>query len=160
MEDYHRKMKYRAFVLLKISIALAGGFLCARLLADVGWAPIREVFQQHGSAVIILISTYVIFHLVRTWTLAICIPVSTRFWELFGIRLAGEAIAYVAVGSILGDAAKVAVGRHRIPVVEGATGVFAEKIIYHLAGAGFIIGGLMIAVVRFGLSTLLFYGIA
>lgn len=149
----------RLFILLKVMVAFAGAALCLRLIASVGWNLVGKSLHDHAGALAIITASYALFHLVRTWALMICIPSRTRFWSVFGMRLAGEAIAYIAVGSILGDTIKVALGRRRIPVVEGATGVFAEKIIYHLAGAGFIIGGLFAAVIRFGTSRALLYGL-
>lgn len=150
----------RLLILVKVIVASAGVVLCLRLIASVGWSLVGRNLHDHAGALAIITVSYTLFHLVRTWALMICIPRRTRFWDVFGIRLAGEAIAYIAVGSILGDTIKVALGRRHIPVVEGATGVFAEKIIYHLAGAGFIIGGLFAAVVRFGTSKALVYGLA
>lgn len=149
----------RWVILIKAAIAVAGAALCARLISSVGWSVVGASLREHAGALAILTLSYTVFHLVRTWALMICIPQRTRFREVFGIRLAGEAFAYLAVGSILGDTIKVAVGRHRIPVIESATGVFAEKIIYHLAGAGFIIGGLLAAVFRFGTSRALMVGL-
>lgn len=149
----------RLLIAVKVVVASLGAALCVRLIASVGWDLVGKSLRNHAGALAIITITYVLFHLVRTWALMICIPQRTRFRDVFGIRLAGEAIAYIAVGSILGDTIKVALGRHRISVVESATGVFAEKIIYHLAGAGFIIGGLLAAVIRFGTSRALLYGL-
>lgn len=138
--------------LLKVLIAIAGVVLSARLIRSVGWDQIAAAFQQHAGALFLMTAVYLVYHLLRTWTLQICIPYKIRFRSLFPIRLAGEAVAYLAVGSIIGDAAKVALARDKVPAVEGATGVFAEKLIYHLSGAAFILGGLFIGMIRFGAS--------
>lgn len=144
---------------LKVVIAMAGAYLCVHLILSIGLQEILNTFVRHAAALVFLTCIYLSYHLLRTRALKICIPYPTEFKSLFGIRLAGEAIAYLAVGSVVGDALKVALGRKKIPVVEGATGVFAEKLIYHLAGAGFIIGGLLIAVLRYGADKLLLYSI-
>ena len=141
--------------LFKIIVATAGVVLSVRLIRTVGWEQIRDAFQQHATALVLMTVVYLLYHLLRTWTLQICIPYPIRFRSLFPIRLAGEAVAYLAVGSIIGDAAKVALAREEIPPVEGATGVFAEKLIYHLSGAAFIMGGLFIGMLQFGASKLL-----
>jgi len=141
--------------LFKIIVATAGVVLSVRLIRTVGWEQIRDAFQQHATALVLMTVVYLLYHLLRTWTLQICIPYPIRFRSLFPIRLAGEAVAYLAVGSIIGDAAKVALAREKIPPVEGATGVFAEKLIYHLSGAAFIMGGLFIGMLQFGASKLL-----
>ena len=141
-------------------IALAGAALCIHLILATGWPAIAGALQNHWIFLLAMTAVYTAYHVLRTWTLQICIPHTARFRDLFGIRLAGEAVAYIAVGSVLGDALKVALGRGRIPVVESATGVFAEKLIYHLSGAAFIIGGLLVAVFRFGVNPALVFAIA
>jgi hypothetical protein len=143
-------MKKKVWMAVKAAAAAGGAYLCFRLVVSAGWREILDAFASHGGALAILTLVYTLYHILRTITLRICTPHPVKFAYLFVVRLAGEAIAYVAVGSILGDALKVVLGRKRIPVVEGATGVFAEKLIYHLSGAGFIIGGLLVAVIHFG----------
>ena len=142
---------------VKAMVAVLGLLLLVRLLRVTGWNNIVAAFRDHYWALIAITIVYTVYHLLRTWTLRICTPHRTSFKNLFNVRLAGEAVAYIAVGSVLGDTLKVVLARDRIPVVEGATGVFAEKLIYHLAGAAFIIGGLSIAVWKLGLSKWLVY---
>lgn len=143
--------------IVKVLIALLGAYLIFRLIEATGPAKIASAFREHGWVLILIATVYVIFHLTRTATLRICIPHGTKYWNLFAVRLAGEAISYLAIGSIFGDAMKVVLARENIPVSEGATGVFAEKLIYHLAGACFLIGGLLVAVAKLGMSRALFY---
>lgn len=141
-------------ILLKLLIAGAGTVLSVQLVRAVGWHQIAQAFQHHAAALFLMTVVYLLYHLLRTWTLQICIPYPVRFRKLFPIRLAGEAVAYLAVGSIVGDAAKVALAQREVPAVEGAAGVFAEKLIYHLSGAAFIMGGLFIGMLQFGASKL------
>jgi len=141
---------------LKILIAIAGLWLCVRLVQAVGWEKIVTAFQQHGYWLIVLTTVYTSYHVLRTWTLQICTPYAARIRDLFGVRLAGEALAYIAIGSVVGDALKVVLARRKIPMVEGATGVFAEKLVYHISGFGFIATGFLIAILRIG-STPLFW---
>lgn len=145
---------------IKIVLGLLGAFLCARLIVAAGWPRIVAAFAEHGDALILLTAIYTVYHIWRTWTLRICTLHPVRFIYLFGVRLAGEGVAYVAIGNVFGDALKVILARKEIPVVEGATGVFAEKLIYHLAGAGFVIGGLLAAVIRLGAHPVFLYSIA
>lgn len=153
-------MRKRVVFLVKAVVALAGLALFAHLIAVTGWREIAGAIRSHWLFLVIITVIYTTYHLLRTKTLQLCIPGVSSFRALFGIRLAGEAVAYIAVGSVVGDTLKVVLGRGRIPVVEGATGVFAEKIIYHLSGAAFIIGGLLIAVVKFGANPIFVYSIA
>jgi Lysylphosphatidylglycerol synthase TM region len=141
---------------IKMVIGTLGGYLTMRLIQSTGWSRIVTAFRQHGSVLLVITLIYVTFHLLRTLSLKICLPHKTPFWSLFAVRLAGEAISYIAIGSILGDTMKVVLAREKIPVVEGATGVFAEKLIYHLTGAIFLIGGVLIAVGKLGFDRKLF----
>jgi hypothetical protein len=142
---------------VKAIVGFFGLVLFVRLLRITGWSNIVSAFRDHFWTLIVITVVYTLYHLLRTWTLRICTPHKTTFGNLFSVRLAGEAVAYIAVGSVLGDTLKVVLARDRIPVVESATGVFAEKLIYHLAGAAFIIGGLSLAVWKLGLSKWLVY---
>jgi len=152
------RQNIRTYIWKAIAV-LAGALLMARLIHQVGWGVIARAFSTNAPALIAITVVYVVYHLLRTITLRICIPHPTDFQHLFGIRLAGEAIAYLAVGSIVGDAIKVGLARKRVPVVEGATGVFAEKLIYHLAGAAFIAGGLLAALLKLSTSHVLIYSL-
>lgn len=153
-------MRKYASIAVKTLVAAAGAALFVHLVIATGWQQVVDALASHWLFLAGITVAYTLYHLVRTWSLQICIPHPTDFRNVFGIRLAGEAVAYIAVGSVVGDTLKVALGRGRIPVVESATGVFAEKLIYHLSGAAFVVCGLLVAVVKFGASPLLLYSIA
>lgn len=146
-------------ILLKILIGLAGAFLAVHVVMKLGWRQIASALLAHTYLILGLSAAYTIWHLTRTWTLQICMSISARLSTLFAVRLAGEALAYIAVGSIVGDALKVALAKRELPPVEVAKGVFTEKLIYHLAGTGFIIAGLCIAVVRFDSHQVFLYSL-
>jgi hypothetical protein len=146
-----------AATIIKVIAAVFGGWLMIRVIRGIGWQQVSETFREHYYLLILITVAYTTYHVLRTYTLRVCIPHSSHFGSIFGIRLAGEAISYIAIGSVVGDTLKVALARKTIPVVEGATGVFAEKLIYHLAGSGFIIAGLFLAVLRFGAHPFLVY---
>lgn len=138
----------------RLVVALAGGYLLFRLIRSVGWRLITDSLLQHGRLIVLITAAYVLYHALRTWTLEICLKHPTPFARLFGIRLAGEALAHIAVGSIVGDTLKVVLARRHMPAEKGAAGVFAEKLIYHTSGAAFVAGGLFIALFRFGIHPL------
>ena len=145
--------------ILHILGAILGAWLFIRVLSSVGWKTVLSSFHTHFDGLVVLTLCYFFYHLLRTLTLKICIPRKTHFRNLLAVRLAGEAVGFVAVGSVLGDAVKVALARDRIPASEGATGVFAEKLIYQLAGTIFIIGGLLIGLIYLKGGPLVFYAI-
>jgi len=153
-------MSDRWKTVIKMIVATLGGYLTMRLIQVTGWSKITSAFRQHGSVLLVITLIYLTFHLLRTLSLKICLPHKIPFWSLFAVRLAGEAISYISIGSILGDSMKVVLAREKIPVVEGATGVFAEKLIYHLAGAIFLMGGVLIAVGKLGFDRKLFLFLA
>lgn len=152
-------MRKKFSILLKIIIGVAGAFLVVHLVVQIGWREVAGTLLAHPYLILGLTAAYLTYHLLRTLALQICISVPVRFTTLFTVRLAGEAIAYIAVGSIVGDALKVALAKKELPVVEAAKGVFAEKLIYHLAGTAFITGGLCIALVRFGANKIFLYAL-
>jgi hypothetical protein len=147
----------KLLTIAKMIAAIAGAYLILRLISFTGWDRIVTAFRTHWFALLGITAIYTIYHLLRTSTLQFCTPSKASFVTLFGVRLAGEAVAYLAIGSVLGDTLKVVLARDRIPVVDSATGVFAEKLIYHLAGAGFILGGLFLAGMHLGTNRLLLY---
>ena len=153
-------MRTRFWTAVRWLTGIAGAILLVHLVRSTGWTPVANALRSHWLFLSGMTVVYTSYHLLRTVTLQICIPQKTSFRDLFGIRLAGEAVAYLAIGSVLGDALKVALSRGRIPIVQSATGVFAEKLIYHLSGAAFILGGLVVALWKFGESHVLLYSIA
>jgi hypothetical protein len=153
-------LRKRLSAIVKILTAVAGALLVFHLVSDIGWTRISHALIGHRYLILGLTVVYIVYHVLRTVTLRICINAPANFWNLFGIRLAGEAIAYLAVGSIFGDTLKVVLARKKIPLVESATGVFAEKLIYHLSGICFILVGLLVALWKFGAHKILLYSFA
>lgn len=143
--------------ILHIAGGVVGAWLFVRVFSSVGWTAIRTSFETHFIGLAFLTVLYFFYHLLRTLTLKICIPHAAHFRNLLAVRLAGEAVGFLAVGSIVGDALKVALARDRIPPSDGATGVFAEKLIYQLAGTMFITGGLVVGLIQLEGGDRIFY---
>lgn len=146
--------------LIKIAFALIGAFLFAYFAGKTGWQRIADTIHDHALLLVALIIVFTLYHLLRTYTLQLCIPAPSNFWHVFNFRLAGEAFAYLAIGTIAGEFVKIAMARDRLSASDAATGIFAEKLIYALSGAAFIISGLFVAVFIFGKNVLILSAIS
>jgi hypothetical protein len=135
---------------IKIAFVIIGALLFAYFAGKTGWHRIADTIHDHALLLIALIVVFTLYHFLRAFTLQLCIPAQTNFWHVFNFRLAGEAFAYLTIGTIAGEFVKIAMARDRLSASDAATGIFAEKLIYALSGAAFIISGLFAAVFVFG----------
>lgn len=140
---------------IKIAFVIIGALLFAYFAGKTGWQRIADTIHDHAPLLIALIVVFTLYHFLRTFTLQLCIPAPTNFWHVFNFRLAGEAFAYLTIGTIAGEFVKIAMARDKLSASDAATGIFAEKLIYALSGAAFIISGLFAAVFIFGKNVLI-----
>ena len=145
---------------IKIAFALIGAFLFAYFVSKTGWQRIAETIRDHALLIVALIIVFTLYHFLRTYTLQLCIPAPSNFWHVFNFRLAGESFAYLAIGTIAGEFVKIAMARDKLSASDAATGIFAEKLIYALSGAAFIISGLFAAVFVFGKNVMILSAIS
>jgi lysylphosphatidylglycerol synthase-like protein len=145
---------------VKIAFVIIGALLFAYFAGKTGWQRIADTIHDHALLLIALIVVFTLYHFLRTFTLQLCIPAKTNFWHVFNFRLAGEAFAYLTIGTIAGEFVKIAMARDKLSVSDAATGIFAEKLIYALSGAAFIISGLFAAVFIFGKNVLILSAIS
>jgi uncharacterized membrane protein YbhN (UPF0104 family) len=146
--------------LIKIAFALIGAFLFVYFASKTGWQRIADTIHDHVLLLVALIIVFTLYHFLRTYTLQLCIPAPSNFWHVFNFRLAGESFAYLAIGTIAGEFIKIAMARDRLSATDAATGIFAEKLIYALSGAAFIISGLFAAVFVFGKNVVILSAIS
>jgi len=145
---------------IKIAFVIIGALLFAYFAGKTGWQHIADTIRDHALLLIALIVFFTLYHFLRTFTLQLCIPAPTNFWHVFNFRLAGEAFAYLTIGTIAGEFVKIAMARDKLSSSDAATGVFAEKLIYALSGAAFIISGLFAAVFVFGKNVVILSAIS
>jgi hypothetical protein len=145
---------------IKIAFVIIGALLFAYFAGKTGWHRIADTIRDHALLLIALILVFTLYHFLRTFTLQLCIPAPTNFWHVFNFRLAGEAFAYLTIGTIAGEFVKIAMARDKLSASDAATGIFAEKLIYALSGAAFIISGLFAAVFVFGKNILILSAIS
>lgn len=145
---------------LKIAFVIIGALLFAYFAGKTGWQRIADTIHDQALLLIALIVVFTLYHFLRTFTLQLCIPAPTNFWHVFNFRLAGESFAYLTIGTIAGEFVKIAMARDKLSASDAATGVFAEKLIYALSGAAFIISGLFAAAFIFGKSVLILSAIS
>ena len=74
-------------------------------------------------------------------------------FELFNVRLAGEAIRYVSfTGPFLGEPSKAALIRNRLPLVQGMSSLIVEHLTYSLGAALVTMSGLALLLSNFTLN--------
>jgi Lysylphosphatidylglycerol synthase TM region len=145
---------------LKIAFVIIGALLFAYFAGKTGWQRIADTIHHQALLLIALIVVFTLYHFLRTFTLQLCIPAPTNFWHVFNFRLAGESFSYLTIGTIAGEFVKIAMARDKLSASDAATGIFAEKLIYALSGAAFIISGLFAAVFVFGKNILILSAIS
>jgi len=129
-------------------LSLGAGFgLFGYLIYQTGLPVLGSYLKQLGWGFLFVVVLSAIRNCARagSWYLAIDPEHrSIGFWQLIHVMLAGEAIKYLtATGPFLGEPAKAAMVRDRIPLLHGFSSVFAENLIYYLTVFVFMIIGLL-----------------
>ncbi len=137
---------------------ILGLTLFVGLLYSVGVGNIFQSLQLVGSGFLILILVSGVRHLLRAVAWMKCIEEGQRkrigLFELFNVRLAGEAIRYVSfTGPLLGEPSKAALIRKRLPMVHGLSSVIVENLTYTLGAILITISGMALLLVKFTLSS-------
>ena len=121
---------------LQIFSFVAGLALFAYLIKQTGLSILRQylALMGWGFAAILGLSALRVGLRTASWYYAIDPPHRlVTFWSLANVMLAGEAIKYLtATGPLLGEPAKAAMLRRRVPLVAGFSSVIVENLIYNL----------------------------
>ncbi len=149
-----RLMFKRKFKLLTLLICVG---LFVLLIEKTGPATIASRVYEVGSGFLILILLAGIRHLLRTtaWYNAIERQERRiRFRDLFGIRLAGEAITDLTIlGPLLGETVKgVTLAKH-VAAEHSASSVVVENLAYSFSVGLFIVSGLVVFVSEYPLPS-------
>lgn len=141
-------MKVRpSFRLLAIASSAAGLVLFVALVYETGATAILESIRACGSIFVLLILLSGARHVLRTLAWNLCIDPMHRsvpFVELFGIRLAAEAVTDLTfAGPVLGESAKAVAMSRRIPATDTLSSIVIENLAYSLAVTLFIVSGVV-----------------
>ena len=122
--------------------ALSFGLIAfAALLYREGPELSRIHLRGLGWAITGVLASNLLWHLLRTlsWHVALTGSDGPRFHELFGARLAGEAIGYLSFASgLFGEPVKALLVQHRTPPSSSLAALAAERAIYMVSGLAFI----------------------
>lgn len=122
--------------------------LFSYLVVRTGITPILERFRLVGWGFVLLILLSGARQDIRavTWQRCMCHEGHhPAFLQLFGLRLVGDALGDVTpAGRLLGETAKIWAGSSYMPLGSSAASVAIEDVIYGLASALFISGGMLL----------------
>jgi glycosyltransferase 2 family protein len=140
-----------------ISLVL-GLSLFAFLIYKIGFSQILNSLRLVGSGFIVLILISGVRHLLRAAAWKKCFEADHRhhvgLFELFNVRLAGEAIRYISfTGPILGEPAKAALIKRRLPLSHGLSSVIVENLTYSLSAILIAIIGVVLLLVNVNLNS-------
>ena len=129
-------MKKSALKALQIISLISGLALFAYLIKQTGLETLAQYLKMMGWGFAFIIALSVLRNLARAASWYYSIDPSRRnvgYWSLMNVMLAGEAIKYLtATGPLLGEPAKAAMVRRKVPLVEGFSSIVVENMIYNL----------------------------
>jgi glycosyltransferase 2 family protein len=141
---------------IQIVSLVAGLILFAYLVSSVGIFRIADSIRLVGFGFVILIIVSGLRHLTRTLAWFYCIEADYRrikIFELFNVRLAGEAVRYLSfTGPILGETSKAVLIRKRLPMTHGMSSLITENLTYSLGAVFLIITGLILLAANFAVK--------
>jgi uncharacterized membrane protein YbhN (UPF0104 family) len=139
-------MKKSAFNAFQIGSFLGGVALFVYLIRQTGIATLTDYLGMMGWGFWLIIALSMLRNCMRAGSWYLSIEPAQRaisFWSLMNVMLAGEAIKYLtATGPLLGEPAKAAMVRRRIPLMQGFSSVLVENLIYYLTVFVFMFAGL------------------
>jgi putative ABC transport system permease protein len=124
---------------------LLGLGLLAFLVRKIGVQPIFDALGRVGLGFFWILLTSGGRHFLRTCAMRLAVPLEHRQLSLrqaFAARLGGEAVTFATfTGPLLGEAAKVALLKKRVPLAHGITALLMDNIVYNLSVGFFIVAG-------------------
>lgn len=141
--------------IFQILALLAGVCLFVWVIHTIGANAILDSLRAVGFGFVVLLVIAGLRHLLRAAAWACCFEKGERrfsLFELFNVRLAGEAIRYISfTGPLLGEPAKAALLRKRLPMVQGLSSLVVENLTYTFAAMLVTLCGLGLFVANFTL---------
>lgn len=138
---------------LKLLMLLICLGLFALLVAETGPAAIAARVYDVGLGFLLLIAISGVRHLLRTlaWYFAIERQArQVRFRDLWGMRIAGEAITDLTIlGPLLGETVKGVALSRQVTAEQSASSIVVENLAYSFAVGLFVVSGLVLFIVEF-----------
>lgn len=134
--------------------AIAGLALLAYVVAQVGVAEIAADIRQVGWGLLLIIAIGGLRFLLRAlaWRLCLEPPAMLSVRDAFAAVICGDTIGNVTpLGPLVGEPAKAALVRKRIPLAPAVTALAIENVLYTLSAAAMIAAGMIALLARFEL---------
>lgn len=142
---------------LKLPMLLICVGLFVLLIAETGPAVIASRVYDVGLGFLLLIVISGIRHLFRTFAWYFAIERQARrvrFRDLFGMRIAGEAITDLTIlGPLLGETVKGIALSRQVTAEQSASSIVVENLAYSFAVLLFVVSGLVLFITEFPLHS-------
>jgi hypothetical protein len=133
---------------------VAGLALLAAVVRQVGLAEIVADVRQVGWWLLLVIAIGGVRFLLRAVAWRICLepPHRLSLWDAFAAVICGDTIGNVTpLGPLVGEPAKAAIVRRRVPLGPALTALAIENVVYTLSAAAMIAAGMIVLLARFQL---------
>jgi hypothetical protein len=148
----------RAFSAGMALTIIGGAALFAIVIWQVGPGEIREGFRRLGWGIAILVALGGLRFAARTAAWIACLerPHVLPFPMAFGAVVAGDTLSNATpLGPVVGEPAKVAYVRHRVPAAAALTALAIENMLYSMSAAVMIAAGMIALLFAFELPATL-----
>ena len=130
-----------------------GLILFVYIILSVGVEQILVSIRLVGFGFFLIIAVSAIRHLLRSIAWLHCIEEDhrqIRLWDLFNVRLAGDAVRLLSfAGPVLGETSKAVLIRKRLPMVHGLSSIIIENLTYTIGVIFVVISGLALFMANF-----------
>ncbi|HEX4568002.1 MAG TPA: hypothetical protein VH138_15300 [Vicinamibacterales bacterium] len=147
---------HRRFTAAGVATTLAGLALLVWVILRVGPAEIAADVRQVGWGVAAVIALGGLRFLLRAlaWRLCLDDPGSLSIADAFSAVVSGDAIGNLTpLGPLVGEPAKAALVRGRVPMAPAVTALAVENLLYTLSAAAMIAAGMIALLLTFELPS-------
>jgi putative ABC transport system permease protein len=154
--NFRRKMIWLQGVAFLLGLALL-----VYVINRVGVQPIFDALLKIGFGFLFLLAISGSRHVFRAIAMRTAIDLKHRrfgFKHALAVRLGGESVSFLTfTGPLLGEAAKVALLRRRVPLVYGVSALVVDNILYNLSVVFFILSGAVVMLLAYDLPSIVRY---
>ena len=136
--------------------AIAGLALLVFVVARVGVAEIATDIRKVGWGLLLIVAIGGLRFLLRAaaWRLCLDPPHTLSLWNAFTAVICGDTIGNLTpLGPLVGEPAKAALVRGRVPLGPAVTALAIENVLYTLSAAAMIAAGMIALLLRFSLPS-------
>jgi hypothetical protein len=147
----------RNIKILQVVFLILGLALFFYIIYSVGIHQIWDSIKLVGFGFVFIILASAVRHLLRTVAWLNCIEEDHRnikLWDLFNVRMAGDAVRMLSfTGPLLGETSKAVLIRKRLPMVHGMSSIIIENMTYTIGVIFVVITGLGLFISNYSTRT-------